>query len=201
MKNKGMNAKKFNKVLYTVLGAVVVVTLSISTYLAIAVDALSRETSKNKYISIKNNSKVEALAKLEDSLRDMSSEEAKVSGYLPNDKEVAQILKDLEAMATRSSLTFNVYEVGKSGSKSVAVPATKEKEKSDISQTEKSGDFYILPLKLTLTGSYMGVSAMLKEIEDYSRLTEVKEIKYSKDPTAGGDIIEATLQVNTYLKK
>lgn len=201
MKGKqGMGAKKFNKVLYIVLGIIVFVTLTASAYLVIALNKISLETSKNKYISIENNSKIEALAKLEDSLRDISFEEANVSQYLPDDKEVSQILRDLEGMATKSSLAFSAYQVGAGSSKSVAVPA-KDKEKSDISQTEKSGDFYILPFKVTLTGSYSGVNAMLMEVEEYNRLIEVKEVKYSKEPTAGGDIVETTLQVNAYLKK
>lgn len=201
MKNKqGMGAKKFNKVLYIFLGIIVFITLLSSAYLAIVINNISLETSKNKYISIENNTKVETLAKLEDSLRDMSYEESRIAQYLPDDKEVSQILKDLEIMAGKNSLDFSIYKVGSVQSKNVAVPA-KNKEKTDISQTEKSGDFYVFPFNITLTGSYSGVNAMIMEIEEYNRLVEVKEIKYSKEPTASGDVIDAVLQVNAYLKK
>ncbi|MDO8507846.1 MAG: type 4a pilus biogenesis protein PilO [bacterium] len=198
MKNeKGLNAKSFHKMLYMFLGGVVCVTLLASAYLIFALNNVSREVSKNKYISMNNNKKIEALAGLEGSLRDMSLEESKLEQYLPEEKEVSKILKDIEGMATKNLLSFSAYQVGGSQSKS----ASSSKDKPDGSQTQKADGYNIFPFQVTLHGSYAGVNSVLKDMENYGRLVEIRDVKYSKDITVSGDVVDAVLQVNAYLKK
>lgn len=193
---KGMNAKSFNKVLYVIIGIVVSTTLVISAYLVFILNKTSQEVSKNKYVSISNNTKVEALAELEKSLKDLSSEESKINSFMPDEKEVSQILKDWEIMAVSKGLSWTVMKVGDEQAKS-----STPNKKQDESQTVKSGDFYIFPYQITLRGSFDKVDIMIRDIEEYKRLAEIKEVKYTKDPAIPGDFVEAVLQVNAYLRK
>lgn len=198
-KGHSLDAKSFNKMLYIFLGIVLLLTLSFSVFLIIFLNNLSIEISKNKFISINNNKKIEALSKLQNDYKSMSKESDKLDEYLPDKKEVSSILRDLEAMAAKDGLTFGSYQVG--GSTVVQTKGT-SKIKSDDVQIQNLGDYSVFSFQMVLTGSYANVDAMIKDIENYSRLTEVKDVKYNKNTTvAGGDAIEATLQVNAYLKK
>jgi len=193
MKKNNFSAKSFNKLLYITLCAVIGVTLVANIYLILMLNTKSLEVSKNKYISKQNNKRIVALAGLEGSLTEMSLEDGRLEEYLPAEKEVSQILKDMEAMAVKNGLTFDAYQVGNKNSKSKAKP--------DGTQIEKSDGYNIFPFQLTLTGSYNSVDSAMKEMEGYKRLIEVKDVKYSKSTKTPGDVISAVLQVNAYLKK
>ncbi len=198
-KDHGLDAKSFNKLLYISFGVVIFLTLGISAFLVYFLNNLSEQISKNKYTSINNNKKVEALTNLEKDYKSMKSESDMLDAYLPEQKEVSSILKDLENMAGKNGLSFSSYQVG--GTVTKTTNTTTAKVNTGDVQIQNIGGNTVFPFKIVVKGSFAKIDAMIKDIEAYSRLTEIKEIKYNKDTTAPGDIVEASLTVNAYLKK
>lgn len=190
-----MNAKSFNKFLYISICMIAFITLILSGYLVFLLNKMSAEASKNKYIAMKNNEKIEALAKLETDFKSITEDQDRLESYLPDQKDVSRILKDLESMAGENGLSFNSYQINLKNSNS------KTKEKADDSQTIKVGDYLVFPFQVVLRGSYVKIDTMMRDMEGYERLIEVKEVKYAKDTTIPGDNVEAILTVNAYLKK
>ncbi len=193
MKIKGLNSRSLLWVLYGFLGFIVLLTLAAGVFLTFKVNKLSLEVAKNRYLSINNNRKIEALANLQKDLKEMSDEKKLLDNYLPKDKEVSSILKDFEILSGVNGLNFNIFTAG-GGSATITYKPSND-------QTQKSGDYYVFPFQMTVDGSFTRIDLLMRGMEGYKRLVEIKSIKYTKDVNAPGDATEAVLQVNAYLKK
>ncbi len=193
MRVKKINARSLLGILYGFLGLIIILTLAAGVYLALKVNDLSLEVAKNRYLSVNNNQKIEALANLQKNLKEMSDEKALLDSYLPQDKEVSSILKDFETLSGANGLSFSIFTAGEGSSTTTFKPSS--------DQTQKSGNYYVFPFQVTVNGSFARINLMMREMENYKRLVEIKDIKYAKDTSAPSDITEAVLQVNAYLKK
>ncbi len=195
MSKNALDAKSFNKILSGVIGAIAFLTLVAGIYFVINLNNLSKEVSKNKYLAENNSKKIEALTQLDSDYKQFSTEADQIESYLPDKKDVSSLLRDLEAMAGRNGLNFSSYQVGSGQSNTVS-----SKSKSGDLQLQKGSGYMIFPFQIVLKGSYAKVDDMMKQIEGYNRLVEIKGVKYSKDYTSPGDAVEADLTLNAYLK-
>ncbi|RJO61875.1 hypothetical protein C4544_01640 [candidate division WS5 bacterium] len=198
MAKQGMTSKSLNKLLYMISGGILALTLGIGIYFGIILTNMSSEVSKNKYIAINNEKKIEALSQLKIDYKKIGSEKDSVDSYVPNDKKVSAILRDLERMAGLNSLTFSAFKAQEDKGKSSKDANVKVE---DI-QIKKEGEYYIFPFQLELKGSYSGINSMMIDMEKFDRLIDVKTISYEKnedDTTLSTDIITATLAINVYL--
>lgn len=198
MAKQGMTAKSLNKFLYMISGGILAVTLGIGIYFGIVLTNMSSEVSKNKHVAINNEKKIEALSQLKIDYKNVKNEKGAIDSYVPNEKKVSSVLRDLELMAVSNSLTFSAFKAGEEKSK-----ASKDANvKLEDIQIKKEDNYYIFPFQLELKGSYSGINSMMIEMEGFDRLIDVKTISYKKDEddaTLSADVVTATLAVNLYL--
>ncbi len=195
MSKISLDAKSFNKILYGLIAGIIALTIAISAYFVVALNSLSKEVAKKKYTAENNNKKIEALVQLDDQYKQFYPEVNQVESYLPEKKEVSNLLRDLESMAQKNGLDFNSYQVGNG-----QITTVSSKSKTGDLQLNQSNGYTVFPFQIILKGSYAQVDTMIKAIEGYNRLTEIMGIKYNKDYNVPGDAINANLTINAYLK-
>ncbi len=196
MKKNVLDARSFNKLLFALLAVIIVLTLAVSVYLGITLNNLSKQVSNNKYLAENNSRQIQVLAKLDDDYRNFSMEANEIEHYLPNNKEVSDLLKDLETMASKEDLNFSSYQAGNGQNQPVSLKGSTQ----DL-QVKKVNGYMVFPFQITLKGSFARVDNMIKQIESYNRLVEIQSVKYTKDQTnVLGDAIKANLTINAYLK-
>jgi len=200
-RQKGLNARSFNKALYAMVGFTIFITVAVSVVFIFNLNKMSKDLSNNKYIASNNNKKIEALTKLKNDYKDVAYERERLESYITGEKEASDIIKDLEVMARGNTLSFTVYQVDS--------PKTKKAEDikgdADDLQIKKGEDYDTFTFKAELTGSYTMIDKMIGEMERHDRLLEIKKISYTPqskgDTSPSGDYIRATLLVNAYLRK
>jgi len=200
MKKKGLDARAYNKVLYAFMFTTVGITVLVSVYFVLILNKTSQDLSNNKYTAAKNNEKIEALANLKTEYKNIDYERTQLEDYIPDKKEASNIIKDIETMAQKNTLSFLVYQIDSTKSKNAA----EAKSDADDPQLKKGDDYYTFTFKIELNGSYMMVDKMITDIESHYRLLEIKKISYapqSKTEVSTGDNIKATLLINAYLRK
>ena len=196
MKKNVLDARSFNKLLFALLAVIIVLTLAVSVYLGITLNNLSKQVSNNKYLAENNSRQIQVLAKLDDDYGNFSMEANEIEHYLPNNKEVSDLLKDLETMASKEDLNFSSYQAGNGQNQPVSLKGSTQ----DL-QVKKVNGYMVFPFQITLKGSFARVDNMIKQIESYNRLVEIQSVKYTKDQTnVLGDAIKANLTINAYLK-
>lgn len=202
-KQRPNNAKSFNKALYMIIGMLLIAMVAVSAYFIMILDKTSKELSDNKYISLNSNKKIEVLAKLKDDYRSVTYEKESIEKYVPEGKEISEILKDLEQMAAKNSLSFSSYKID--SMKSATTTGSSSNSSVEDNQIRKADDYYKIPFSIELSGSFSMIGKMISEIEGHNRLLEIEKISYTQD-TGGtsaqsGDIIKATFLINAYLRK
>ncbi len=195
MRKETFSPKSFNTFLYVIIAVIVIAILVFSAYFVLAINDLSKELSKNKYLSINNNAKIEALAKLEHYFHGSNEEKEKVTIYLPGTKDVSVLLSDLERMASTNGLVFNSYQTINDKKATLS----KDKAAQDI-QIQRENDYQFMAFMIELEGPYQSINEMVKQIENYERLVEVTSIKYTNLLIEGSETIRAELNINAYLK-
>jgi len=193
-KTDSMDAISFNKLLYVICAVIVVVTIAVSAYFVLSLDAKSKEMSMNKYISSTNNKKIEALATLEAKYHSMNDIEQRLGEYLPQGKETSELIRGLESLAVEQGIGFKAYTVDDNKTTNATVA------NGDI-QVKKIDNYYVLPIKIELDGSFVKINEMMKSIEGYNRLIEVKQVDYEKSMDTRSDDVTASLKLNVYLKQ
>ncbi len=195
-KNKSLAAKRFNRILIVTISLLFILTVVLSVSLVFFLDKMSKETSKNKHISLNNNKKIETLIELQNEMKNVRGVEEQVDKYIPEDKEISQILKDLEAISNANGLTFTAFTAdsgqARTGAKSV-----------EDAQLKKIDDYYAIPFQVELVGSFAKVDNMIMAIESYDRLLQVESISYKQPKDSAvqiGDNTAATLKINAFKK-
>lgn len=202
MKTKKHNlaAKRFNKVLIAIIGLLFLFTILLSVALVFFLDKMSRETSNNKHISLNNNKKIETLIDLQNEMKNVEGFEEQVSSYIPEDKEISSILKDLEEMSKTNGLSFKAYLTELVNPKATT---DKDSSKNEDPQLKKVENYYTIPFQIELGGSFSKIDDMIIAIEAYDRLLQIESMSFKqpKEPTEQvGDNTIATLKINAFKK-
>lgn len=197
---KPLTAKKLNRIIFVIMSILAVLILIMSVYFVFSLDKKSRELAKSRYILSSNNKKIESLAKLQEQYKRMGYLEERVGKYLPDNKDVTRLLKDIENMAGKHSLDFSLYQAsGAKNKKAVASINGIE----DV-QIEKVNDYYALPIQLEIIGDFEKVNSLMEDLEKYDRLVQIQSVKYEKvinpkDLKTGK--VKASFKLSVYLKK
>jgi len=198
-KKHNLAAKRFNKILIIIIGLLFIFTILLSVSLVYFLDRMSKETSKNKLISVNNNEKIETLIELQNEMKGVKGVEEQVSKYIPEDKEISGLLKDLEILSNTNGLSFTAYTTD---SNQVKAATSKDTPNQDA-QLVKVDNYYAIPFQIELGGSFTKVDDMIMAIESYDRLLEIQSISYKspKNPSEQvGDNTIATLKINAFKK-
>lgn len=186
-----------------IIVALIIGIVAISTYFIMILDKTSKELSDNKYISLNNNKKIEALSKLKDDYRSITYEKESIEKYVPEEKETSEILKDIEQMAVRNSLSFASYKV--ETTRSGKTTSSSGSSATEDSQIKKTDDYYKIPFNIELSGSFSMIDKMISEMEGHDRLLVIEKISYTQlnegASVQTGDTIKATFLINAYLRK
>lgn len=103
-----------------------------------------------------------------------------LSDSLPTEKEIPDLLRSLETIASKSGMKFETINVG-----SVSKGAPNQ---ADIPKVQS------IPIGLVITGSKTGLKSYLKQIEQYKRIIDVATISSSDlDNTDVQYILDATV--------
>lgn len=198
-KKHSLVAKRFNKILVIMIGVLFAFTILLGVSLVFFLDKMSKETSKNKHISLNNNKKIETLIDVQNEMKNVKRLEEKVNKYIPEDKEISGLLKDLEGISNTNGLSFTAFTTAAGQAKA----ATKETSTVEDSQLNKVDNYYAIPFQIELGGSFVKINDMIMAIESYGRLLQIESISYKqpKETTdQTGDNTIATLKINAFKK-
>ena len=166
---------------------------------------LTLDSFTEKEISLKN---------LERSYEKIKENNEDVYDALPDQKDATVLMTSLANLATEKGVEIVVYDLRMNAKKTPAktAPTTENKDGSaqtntlappinlSLSQTEKEGDLYRLPLDITASGNYVKVLEYLKKLENFNRLLAIDKISITKNTNDIGDTVKATISVGAYLK-
>lgn len=86
---------------------------------------------------------------------------------LPEEQEVANLLKQVTDLGTQAGLVFRLWRPG------AAVPA-------------ESGLYQELPVQVEVTGSYHQVGVFFEQVAGLSRIVNISNVKLAPEPGSGG---------------
>lgn len=150
---------------------------------------LSRLATGVKFLNQESAVKTEIVQKY----KRVANYEYLVSDTLPKSKEVSSYLADFEELAKKNGISI--------GQSTIGTTSTKVKQADlDLSQTVVQKDYYELPIKYTVEGSYQSFQQLLIDLSNLRRLNTVSEVNVTKSNEAG-DAVQITFVNIVYIKK
>lgn len=136
-------------------------------------------TKKEERLSILKKNYEEALKSSEDLFK-----------ALPNTKEISQFVNSLDAMGEESGIQVTQLQVVGGKNKDL-----------EFSQTTKVGNYYTLPMKLTLDGEYDKFFPFLSKLEKEKRHADIQTLEINKSEDINQiQTVKAILDLVIYLK-
>lgn len=138
----------------------------------------------------------EALNKTEISqkYKKVSDYESLVFDSLPSSKEVSSFVADVEAIANKNNIKITSSTVG--------TTAKSKQANLEMSQTVTQKDYYELPIKYSIEGSYQGYLQMLSDLSNLRRLNTVSAVDIIRSATeSAGDKVTVNFVDTIYIKK
>ena len=114
---------------------------------------------------------------------------------IPTTKDVSTFLATLDQLSGTHNIKINSETVGD--------PLTKTKTGSAFSQTVNEQAYYLLPIRLDVSGNYSDVQALVNDIAATRRLASVLDLAVTADysDNASPNKVKATFTINIYSKK
>lgn len=117
------------------------------------------------------NASKEKLKTLEDKYNKMGDDALKVLAALPTDKDIPELLVEMEALTSKSGLVLNSIVFGQADSGSAKSLSQKNKEEPK--------DYKTLRVDATMAGDMASLGKFLEGSEKSLRLMDVKKVNFS----------------------
>lgn len=193
-----VNAKKtnLNLIITIILCAIVsVLIISIGWYFV-----LKSSTEVNSLRTNVSNLKkeAEALTDLALKFKKIESQKDIVYEAIPNQKDVSTFMADFEELSKKDGLTIVNAQVGNTLSKSNTAAKSGE-----FSQTISKQEYYELPIKYEVAGSYKSFTQLIVDLNTLRRLNSVTDVVVNQDTSDKQltDRVKATFVITVYSKK
>jgi len=150
---------------------------------------------KNFDIAVKEeeyNLKKQKVDNLKEFSSILSSQKAKIdtiSQALPSEEDIPEILTSINAMAASSGLRLVSF-----------TPAAGQGETTAATNT-KGGSLSILPISLTLSGTWGQVDSFLKNVESNIRPIQLKSISLGAGQAGPDPVLAVSIELETYYQK
>lgn len=142
-----------------------------------------------KYLNKESADKSEAVQRY----KRVAGYESLVFDSLPNTKEISSFLADFEEVASRNNIKVNSSTIG--------AASTKGTKNLELSQTVNQKDYYELPIKYNVEGSYQSFMQMLTDLSSLRRLNIVSDVSIVKNATDTTDFVQVNFVDSIYIKK
>lgn len=209
-----MTPKTFSKILIVITLTIVLSGLAVGIFFWNTLAVASKKVKEKELTLDSFTEKEMSLKNLEKSYEKIKENNEDVYDALPDQKDATVLMTSLANLATEKGVEIVVYDLRMNAKKTPAktAPTIDNKDSSaqtntpappinlSLSQTEKEGDLYRLPLDITASGSYVKVLEYLKKLENFDRLMTIDKISITKDSDMSIDTVKATISVGAYLK-
>lgn len=210
-----MTPKIFSKILIILTVTIVLSGLAVGIFFWSALTEASKKVKEKELTLDSFTEKEMSLDNLGRSYEKIKKNNNIVHAALPDQKDATALMTSLSNLAAEKGVEIVVYDLRMNAKKTPATasPTTENKEGSStktdtpappinlsLSQTEKEGDLYRLPLSITASGSYVKVLEYLKKLEHFDRLLVIDKISIIKSNDMSADTVKAAISVGAYLK-
>jgi Tfp pilus assembly protein PilO len=177
-----------------VLGLIIVIVFFVGWYYIYGLSSqMSKIQTESKYL----NKEASQLSDLELRYNKIAADRNMIFESIPKDKDVSSFIADVEQTAKKHGLNTTESVVGDQKTNSKA-------SKQELSQLVPKGDYYILPIKFTFSGSYGNFVALVSDTSKLRRIASITgfDIKKNDANTNGlSDAITGTVNLNIFVKR
>lgn len=140
----------------------------------------------------------DALTDLALKFKKIESQKEIVYEAIPNQKDVSTFMADFEDLTKRDGLTIVNAQVGNTLSKSNTAAKSGE-----FSQTISKQEYYELPIKYEVAGTYKNFTQLIVDFNTLRRLNTVTDLVINQDTSDKQltDRVKATFVITVYSKK
>lgn len=121
--------------------------------------------------------------------------EKAVFDSMPDSKEISTYIATVEGLATKNNLAVSQSSIGATNTKT-------KQTNLELSQTINQKDYYELPIKFTIEGSYGNFLKLVMDLKSIRRLNTISDLTINKNTVdPGSDSIQASFTNSIYIKK
>lgn len=209
-----MTPKYFYKLLLFLIATSFIIAAFIYARFWKELDSLSKKVSESQAVLASFSDKERSLESLKQNYEKIKADSGKIDEALPSEKQAAPLMASIENLALQKGVSVAVYQHKLIASKKASTNNTDasaaenkaEPKTSDLSlsQTEKEGELYRMPLEVTVGGSYVKVLEFLKDLENLNRALVINKTTITKEkgaPTDPEDLVTGVFSISAYLKR
>jgi Tfp pilus assembly protein PilO len=189
-------AQKFYTILAVVFGLLCVIILSIEIFGFLNLSTMQSSFSETEYRLSKLTDQTAILTTISRDYQKALKYQEYIDIALPDQKEVSNLVSDLDSLSSSSGLKLTVVEYNNFGK---AQGTTKD---LSLLQTVRGKNSYELPLSIEVTGPYNSFVSFIQRLENYQRLVNISsvDIEKSQEKDAPPDKIDVKINLTAYLK-
>jgi len=180
------------EIILTIFAVTVMAATAIRPTLQI-VAGLQRKIDDQELVNQKITNKIVSLQSAQQAL---SSHEADIKLYwnaVPDKHDIGGLSRRLELLAQRSNLVINLIDIGEVN----LLP----KDKVEITNGTMVTKIEILPISISIEGSFVDTKVFLKRLENMDRLLRIETLTMvKKEETEINGTIETNIQAYAYYK-
>jgi Tfp pilus assembly protein PilO len=137
------------------------------------------------------------LSNLSERYENIKPDIEKINRAIPDKKDASPLIADISSIASQSGVKLTLVQSSTFGKKGQTV------DDPSLLQTIKGKNSYELPLEIKVQGNFAGLSAFIKNLENYQRIIKISAIDVSKiaNEKSPTNNVEAKIRITAYLKK
>lgn len=158
--------------------------------------SLYKQKQEKEIELVQAKQKEKDLEKLEDDYKDITEQLSKVYQALPSEKEVSDLVIQIDAAAKDSGNILETIQLSSQEGGGGGDESKKDEEKSPFTQTEESEKLsgaYELPLQIKISTDFYKLLDFLGFLENLSRYIDISSLNIKANETDGA------MDVNIYL--